>query len=153
MERFESFRDPIRTYRNKVVHNVQLGTVRIKNINLMPRIKEISKYVSMSAIQEALNKPEMLKRDFVRREVQMFSDFRTCKERLNALWEKPMADLNELLSTQRNPVLLRKYNLPRHRFPFLEVSPYASACNLTVVANRERSDPNQPVQRVEPQTP
>jgi hypothetical protein len=108
---YKRFRQPIREYRNKVVHDVQLGTVRVGRINLMPRTNKILEYTSMPAIQNALNNPEMLKRDFVVREEQMFSDFRVCKERLNALWEKPTLDLSGLLYEQWNPVLLGKYNL------------------------------------------
>ena len=65
----------------------------------------------MAAIQEALRGPETLKRDFVVREEQMFSDFRTFKERLNALWKEPTADLSGLLFEDLSPVLLGKYNL------------------------------------------
>ena len=108
---YNRFRQPIREYRNKVVHDVQLGTVRVGKINLMPRIERVREYASMHAIQDALNNAEVLKKDFVVREEQMFSDFRTCKERLNALWEKPMADLYGLLYERRNPILLGKYNL------------------------------------------
>ena len=42
---------------------------------------------------------------------QMFSDFRTFKERVNALWEKPTDDLTRLLYEERNPLILQKYNL------------------------------------------
>ena len=80
-----------------MVHDVQLGTVRVGKINLMPRIDKIQKYTAMASIRDALNDPEVLKRDFVVRDEQMFSDFRTLKERLNALWEKPTADLCGLL--------------------------------------------------------
>ena len=95
----------------KVVHDVQLGTVRVGKINLMPRIDNIQEYALLPAIQDVLKDPEKLKRDFVVREEQMFSDFRTCKERLNALWKKPIADLIGLLYEERNLVLLGKYNL------------------------------------------
>ena len=77
----------------------------------MPRIDAIRNYATMAAIQEALRAPEILKRDFVVREEQMFSNFRTFKQRLNALWEKPIADLSEPLYKDLNPILLEKYNL------------------------------------------
>jgi len=108
---YKRFSRPIREYRNKVVHDVQLGTVRVGKINLMPRIDKIQEYAAMAAIQEALRDPEILKRDFVVREEQMFSDFRSFKQRLNALWEKPTADLSGLLYEDLNPALLGKYNL------------------------------------------
>jgi hypothetical protein len=52
-----------------------------------------------------------LKEDFVVREEQMYSDFRAIQERCNALWERPTTDLTRLLYAERNPILLRKYNL------------------------------------------
>jgi|SRR5579859_2249997 len=108
---YRSFSQPIREYRNKVVHDVQIGTVRVGKINLMPRIDKIQEYAAMVAIHDALKSPGILKRDFVVREEQMFSDFSTFKERLNALWEKPTTDLGALLYEERNPLLLEKYNL------------------------------------------
>ncbi len=108
---FKSFSGPIREYRNKVVHDVQIGTVRVGKINLMPRIEKIRNYASLAAVQDAVKNPEIVKRDFVVREEQMYSDFRTFKERVNALWEKPIEDFARLLYAERNTVLLQKYNL------------------------------------------
>jgi hypothetical protein len=82
-------------YRNKVVHDVQLGTARVGEINLTPRIDKIQKYATMTAIQGALNDQAVLKEDFVVREEQMFSDFRTFKERLNALRESQSLTLGD----------------------------------------------------------
>ena len=110
---YKRFSRPIREYRNKVVHDVQLGTIRVGKINLMPRIDKIQKYAAIAALQDALKNPDILKADFVVREEQMFSDFRTFKTCLNALWEKPTADLRSLLYADRNPALLNKYALTR----------------------------------------
>jgi len=110
---YKRFSRPIREYRNKVVHDVQLGTIRVGKINLMPRIDKIQKYAAIAAPQDALKNPDILKADFVVREEQMFSDFRTFKTCLNALWEKPTADLRSLLYADRNPALLNKYALTR----------------------------------------
>jgi hypothetical protein len=108
---YRSFSVPIREYRNKVVHDVQIGTVRVGNINLMPKIEKIKEYSSFATIQDAVRNPETIKRDFVVREEQMFSDFRAFKECINALWQKPIEDLVLLLYEERNTVLLEKYNL------------------------------------------
>ena len=102
---YKHFSRPIREYRNKVVHDVHLGIVRVGKINLMPRIDKVQKHAAMAAIQEALRHPEILKRDFVVREEQMFSGFRSFKERLNALWEKPAAGLLRLLYEDLGAVL------------------------------------------------
>ena len=90
---------------------MQLGTIRVGKINLMPRIDKIQKYAAIAALQDALKNPDILKADFVVREEQMFSDFRTFKTCLNALWEKPTTDLRSLLYEDRNPALLSKYAL------------------------------------------
>ncbi len=108
---YKSFSAPIREYRNKVVHDVQIGTVRVGKINLMPKMQKIKEYASLAAVQEAVKNPETIKRDFVVREEQMFSDFRALKERVNALWEKPTEDLTRLFYEERNTILLGKYNL------------------------------------------
>lgn len=108
---YKRFSQPIREYRNKVVHDIQLATIRVGRINLMPRIEKIRNYAQPKDLQSALTQPDVIKRDFVVREEQMFSDFRTFKERLNALWEKPTADLRELLYEAGNPALLAKNNL------------------------------------------
>jgi hypothetical protein len=108
---YKRFSRPIREYRNKVVHDVQLGTIRVGKINLMPRLDKIQKYAAIAALQDALKDPDILKADFVVREEQMFSDFRAFKTCLNALWEKPTADLRSLLYEDHNLALLNKYAL------------------------------------------
>jgi hypothetical protein len=55
--------------------------------------------------------PDVLKTDLVVREGQMFSDFGMFKTCLNALWEKPVADLRKLLYEDRSAPLLKKYAL------------------------------------------
>ncbi len=105
---YKRFSRPIREYRNKVVHDVQLGTIRGGKINLVPRMDKIQKYAAMTAIHDALKNPDILKTDFVVREEQMFSDFRNFKTCLNALWEKPIADLRKLLYEDRNAPLLKQ---------------------------------------------
>jgi hypothetical protein len=108
---YNAFSAPIRQYRNKVVHDVQIGTVRVGKINLMPKMDEIKNYGSLAAVQEAVKNPETIKRDFVIREEQMFSDFRAIKRCLDALWENPIEELSTLLYRDRNAILLAKYNL------------------------------------------
>ncbi len=110
---YKSFSGPIREYRNKVVHDVQIGTVRVGRINLMPKVEKIKEYASLAAVQEAVKNPEVVKRDFVVREEQMYSHFRAFKELVNALWEKPTEDLARLLYSEQNAILLQKYNLQR----------------------------------------
>jgi hypothetical protein len=77
----------------------------------MPKIEKIKQYASPAPVQEVVRNPETIKRDFVVREEQMFSDFRVFKQRVNARWEKPTEDLARLFYEERNTILLKKYNL------------------------------------------
>ena len=108
---YRRFSGPIREFRNRVVHDVQIGTIQVGKIHLIPRIDRIHEYADLAAIRSAVSNPEKLQRDFVVREEQMFSDFRAFKDRLNDLWETPIADLCVLLYQERNRILLAKYNI------------------------------------------
>ncbi len=110
---YTSVADEIRPYRNKVVHDVAMGTVLVGagKFHLVPRKAVIKDYGEMRPIQEAANDPERLQRDFVVREEQMIVDLRSVQAALNGVWEKPIADLSALLYEERNTILLQKYDL------------------------------------------
>jgi hypothetical protein len=108
---YARFSGPIRAFRNRVVHDVQLGTIRVGSINLMPRPERVGQYARIDQLQAALSDPVVLKRDFAVREEQMFSDFRVFQQRLNELWQKPADDLRTLLYDERNNEFLRKYDI------------------------------------------
>jgi len=108
---YKKLSDAIREYRNKVVHDVAIGHIIVGKISLVPRKESIQKYAILAAVQEAAKDVKRLKEDFVVREQQMHSDFCSIQERCNALWERPTTDLTKLLYVDRNPILLRKYNL------------------------------------------
>jgi hypothetical protein len=108
---FIRFRQPIREFRNRVVHNVQLGTIRDGGKNLMPRPDKILSYASITAVQNAFHDRERLAKDFVVREEQMQRDFIACNQRLNDLWNLPIDDLRTLLYERHNATLLDSYHL------------------------------------------
>jgi hypothetical protein len=110
---FKKISGEIRPYRNKVIHEVAMGTILTGDgkYHLVPRKRCIQDYGKMHSVQEAANDPERLKRDFIVREEQMSIDLRSPQSALNTIWEKPIADLRLLLYDERNPILLRKYNL------------------------------------------
>jgi hypothetical protein len=108
---YKKFSDEIRPYRNKVVHDVAMGILLVGKFHLVPRKERMANYGAIRPVQAAAKDIKRLKRDFIVREEQMFSDFRTIQECLNELWEKPTGDLRKLLYGERNPVLLQKYNL------------------------------------------
>ncbi len=101
----------IRPYRNKVVHDVAMGTVVVGKFQLVPKKERIQNYGAIRSVQEAAKDIKRLERDFVVREEQMGVDMRSIQMLLNMLWEKPTADLRTLLYEERNPALLQRYNL------------------------------------------
>jgi hypothetical protein len=107
------FSEGIRPYRNKVVHDVAMGTVLVSDgkYHLVPRKERARDYGKMHAIQEAANDPARLKQDFVVREEQMGTDMRSLQGALNTIWQKPIADLCGLLYEDRNPILLQEYDI------------------------------------------
>ncbi len=110
-KKYKSFSGPLRTYRNRIVHDVAMGNVIVGNVHLVPRKKRIASYRKLQDVFDAAKVPPTLKQDFVVREDQMRNDFHTLQELLNALWEKPIGDLAKLLYEDRSSILLAKYNL------------------------------------------
>jgi len=108
---YARFSNQIRGYRNKVVHDVAMGTVLSGKFHLVPRKEHVHDYTAMRSIQEAASDIKRLKRDFIVRAEQMSADLQTMQLVLNGLWEKPIGDLSTLFYEERNAVLLRKYNL------------------------------------------
>jgi len=108
---YTKFSGQIRPYRNRVVHDVAMGTVLAGRYQLVPKKERIQDYGDMRPIQDAAKDIRRLKRDFIVREEQMSDDLHGILTLLNALWEKPIADLDALLFEERNAALLKKYNL------------------------------------------
>jgi hypothetical protein len=100
----------IRKYRNRVVHDVAIGTILYGKFFLVPKKDVIDKYPDLNAVRLAMQDAKRLNKDFVVREEQMRGDLRDLQVQLNLLWEKPRADLRRLLR-DRNPILLAKYDL------------------------------------------
>ena len=108
---YAKFSNQIRGYRNKVVHDVAMGTVLSGKFHLVPRKERVHDYTAMRSVQEAASDIKRLKRDFIVREEQMVADLRSIQALLNGLWEKPITDLSTLFYEEQNAVLLQKYNL------------------------------------------
>jgi hypothetical protein len=111
---YVAFAKNIRDYRNKIVHDVAIGTVLVQDsdFHLVPRKECIQNYGEMRPVEEAAKDPEVLKKDFVVREEQMSVDLRSIQKVLNSIWEKPIVDLCGMLYDEQNSVLMQKYNLP-----------------------------------------
>lgn len=108
---YAKFSNQIRGYRNKVVHDVAMGTVLSGKFHLVPRKERVHDYTAMRSVQEAAGDIKRLKRDFIVREEQMSIDLHSMQVLLNGLWEKPIADLSALFYEEQNAVLLRRYNV------------------------------------------
>jgi hypothetical protein len=97
--------------KNKVLHDVAMGTVLSGKFHLVPRKERVHDYTALRSVQEAASDIKRLKRDFIVRAAQMSADLQTMQVVLNGLWEKPITDLSTLFYEERNALLLRKYNL------------------------------------------
>ena len=78
---------------------------------MVPRKEKIQSYRALSAVFAAARKPEVLKHDFIPMEEQMLMDFAGLQDCLNALWDKPIADLSSLFYDQCDQKMLAKYNI------------------------------------------
>jgi hypothetical protein len=108
---YSKFALQIRTYRNVVVHNPQIGGHIIDGKMYVPKKGEISNYKKWYQIFAIDANSNKFKRDFIEREYQMVEDLRVLKEKLNNLWIKPIDDFNQLLYIDKNQTLLKKYDL------------------------------------------
>ncbi len=99
----------IRTYRNVIVHNTQIGSRITPQGIFVPqknKIGEYKKWHQVFAVNEA-----KLSKDFIERECQMRQDIIDLKVALNNLWLKPIQHLDHLLYINPNLKLLKKYNI------------------------------------------
>lgn len=106
---YSKFALQLRTYRNVVVHNPQMGGHVVNGKIHVPKKEKVSNYKKWHQIFAVdINKRD---RDFIEREYQMVEDFRILKEKLNKLWQKPIDDFNQLFYIDKNPLILHKYDL------------------------------------------
>jgi hypothetical protein len=109
--KYRKFSDTLRTYRNRIVHDVLIGEILdARGAPLVPKRERISSYQKLSDVFAAAGSPEKLKADFILMREQTVGDYAELQARLNALWARPLADMDFLFQS-RNPILLEKYNL------------------------------------------
>jgi len=77
----------------------------------IPKKNKIRKYSKWTDVQRALKGVDKIPNDFIEESTQMRNDLTEIKQVLQALWQKPINDMNELLYVQKNEILLKKYNL------------------------------------------
>ena len=111
-KKYSSFSQGIKTYRNKIIHYYILARLVDNQRNqYVPKKEKIDSYKRWSDLQKALKNETKIREDFIDEYKQMKSDLKEMKQVLQALWQKPINDMNELLYNQKNEVLLKKYNL------------------------------------------
>jgi len=99
----------IRAYRNVVVHNTQIGYINDGGRDYVPKRAVIQNYKKWQQVFSAT--PERRRLDFVFRDEQMRTDLTELKERLNALWVKPLREINRLIYIDANSNMLAKYDI------------------------------------------
>lgn len=99
----------IRTYRNVIVHNTQIGSRITSQGIFVPRKEEIGNYKKWHQVF-AVSQDKFLK-DFIERDTQMQQDLADLKVALNNLWLKPIQHFDRLLYVDQNPRLLKKYDI------------------------------------------
>ncbi len=102
----------IKEYRNVIVHNYQIAFIQFPNgISYVPKKENIKKYKKWNEVFIGANDPNVFQRDFVNREEQMTQDIFDMMTALNGLWEKPIEDMTLLMFTEKNQILLSKYDI------------------------------------------
>ena len=109
---YKRFSQKIREYRNVIVHNYQIAFVQFPNgISYVPKKENIKKYKKWNEVFTGANDLEIFQRDFINRDEQMTQDLHDMMISLNNLWVKPIEDMFELMFTEKNKILLAKYDI------------------------------------------
>ena len=99
----------IRTYRNVIVHNAQIGSRITQQGIYVPKKNRIGDYKKWHQVFAV--KQDKFQRDFIERDSQMTQDLADLKTSLNNLWVKPIQHFDRLMYSDINPILLKKYNI------------------------------------------
>ena len=99
----------IRTYRNVIVHNAQIGSHITQHGIFVPKKSRIGDYKKWH--QVFVVKINIFQRDFIERDFQMAQDLADLKTSLNNLWIQPIQHFERLIYSDKNPILLKKYNI------------------------------------------
>lgn len=106
---YKTFANSVRSYRNVIVHNSQIGSILHEHNRYVPKKEKIQNYKKWHEVFAA--KEERFKYDFIKEGDLMNEDFVLMKKYLNDIWTKPHADMYQLLYVDKNQTLLTKYAL------------------------------------------
>jgi hypothetical protein len=110
-KKYRKFSQGIKDYRNKIIHYYILARPSDGTKWFLPKKDKIKKYSKWIDVQKALQGATKIPDDFIEEHTQMQRDLLEMKQVLQALWEKPISDMNELLYIQKNELILKKFNL------------------------------------------
>jgi hypothetical protein len=99
----------IRTYRNVVVHNSQIGSHITPNGIYVPKKSKIGDYKKWHQVFSVSQ--EKFGKDFIERDQQMKEDLTLLKTVLNSLWTIPLEHFNRLIYSDINIKLLTKFDI------------------------------------------
>lgn len=99
----------IRTYRNVIVHNTQIGSHITPQGIYVPKKARIGDYKKWHQVFSV--NQDKFQKDFVERDSQMTQDLNELKAVLNNLWFKPIQHFDNLMYSDINERLLKKYNI------------------------------------------
>jgi predicted DNA-binding protein YlxM (UPF0122 family) len=99
----------LRTYRNVIVHNTQIGSQITPQGIFVPKISRIGDYKKWHQVFDV--KKDKFEKDFIERDSQMTQDLNDLKVALNNLWLKPFQHFDRLMYSDLNPRLLKKYDI------------------------------------------
>jgi hypothetical protein len=99
----------IRTYRNVIIHNTQIGSHITTQGIYVPKIEKIGDYKKWHQVFAV--KHDQFQKDFVERDSQMTQNLNDLKSTLNNLWFKPFQHFDRLMYFDLNPRLLKKYDI------------------------------------------
>jgi hypothetical protein len=99
----------LRTYRNVIVHNTQIGSHITPQGIFVPKKSRIGDYKKWHQVFAV--KQDKFQRDFVERDSQMNQELNDLKRALNNLWIKPFQHFDRLMYSELNPKLLKKYDI------------------------------------------
>lgn len=130
---YVSFVQPIRTFRNRVVHDSKLGNlIGPANRILIPKPSKLSSYKSWSDVFAASNDPERME-DFVEPAEELSSQLEGLEDRLNVLWQFTNENILAEFGGENAGTLWKMYRL--HELPYL--------ISISAEGQGKPSDPNE----------
>ena len=101
----------IRTYRNVIVHNIQIGTLNVGKQYYVPKKEHILEYKAWRRIFSVPPSSNEFKNNFLNRDQQMQNDYVETLKILNDFWKKPLADFQTHFHIKENTILQDLYDL------------------------------------------